>query len=484
MKKNIIQYISMIAFVAGLVMPAMAQTTPQDAKIVKEQIERVGDNVSVSFEFLLDDVKVSSNDMIIYTPVLVSANNDNDRLSLSPVVVAGGKRNKILKRQTVLNKENSANVEPEAVLKRKNNSQQSIAYALTVPYSNWMQGATVLVETEVMGCADCNENADDLLVATNILPKKELPVFALTYIEPELEPVKARSDRHTATFNFVVDKYDLLRDYKDNRSKFDEVDAIIREVRGNSDIEITDFNIAGYASPEGGAAHNKMLAENRAKAFADYLVSKFDLDKNLFAVSSHGEDWEGLKKAVEASSLADKAEILDIIATVDNVDARDIPLRKLSGGQTYATLLQQYYPPLRRTEYDIAYVVRSFDVEEAKEIIKTNPKLLSLNEMYLVAHSYGAGTPEFKEVFDIAVRMYPDSDIAIVNSAAADIENGAYDQAISRLQKLSDASKAYNNIGVAYLMKGDYDKAREYFTKASGDKDAKSNLDKLVEFLR
>ena len=104
--------------------------------------------------------------------------------------------------------------------------------------------------------------------------------------------------------------------------------------------------------------------------------------------------------------------------------------------------------------------------------------------MYLVAHSYGAGTPEFKEVFDIAVRMYPDSDIAIMNSAAADIENGAYDQAISRLQKLSDASKAYNNIGVAYLMKGDYDKAREYFAKASGDKDAKSNLDKLVEFMR
>lgn len=484
MKRNIIKYITLIVFVAGLALPAMAQTTPQDAKIVKEQIERVGDNVSVSFEFLLDDVKVRSNDMIIYTPVLVSANNANDKLSLSPVVVAGGKRNKILKRQNVLNKENSANVEPDAVLKRKNNSQQSIAYALTVPFSNWMQGATVLVETEVMGCADCNENADDLLVATNILPKKELPVFALTYIEPELEPVKARSDRHTATFNFVVNKYDLLRDYKDNRSKFDEVDKIINEVASNKDIQISEFTIDGYASPESPATHNKMLAERRADAFAHYLVTKFNIDRSKFTVESHGEDWEGLRKAVEASQIADKDEILNIIATVADVDARDTPLRKLSGGQTYATLLNEFYPPLRRTEYTIAYVVRSFDVEEAKQIIKTNPKLLSLNEMYLVAHSYGAGTPEFKEVFDIAVRMYPDSDIAIMNSAAADIENGAYDQAISRLQKLSDASKAYNNIGVAYLMKGDYDKAREYFAKASGDKDAKSNLDKLVEFMR
>jgi hypothetical protein len=32
---------------------------------------------------------------------------------------------------------------------------------------------------------------------------------------PQAE-VKTRSDRHSATFNYVVDRYDLHRDYKDN----------------------------------------------------------------------------------------------------------------------------------------------------------------------------------------------------------------------------------------------------------------------------
>ena len=64
-----------------------------------------------------------------------------------------------------------------------------------------------------------------------------------------METVKARADRHTATFNFVVNRYELLRDYKNNRLKFEEVDKIIKEIASNEDVEITEFNIAGYASP-------------------------------------------------------------------------------------------------------------------------------------------------------------------------------------------------------------------------------------------
>lgn len=48
--------------------------------------------------------------------------------------------------------------------------------------------------------------------------EKVLPKFALAYIVPDVETVKTRADRHTATFNFVVDRFALLRDYKDNRS--------------------------------------------------------------------------------------------------------------------------------------------------------------------------------------------------------------------------------------------------------------------------
>ncbi len=103
----------------------------------------------------------------------------------------------------------------------------------------------------------------------------------------------------------------------------------------------------------------------------------------------------------------------------------------------------------------------------------------------MVAQSYGVGTPEFKEVFDIAALMYPDSDIAIMNSAAADIENNAINSAINRMQKLGDNPKAWNNLGVAYALKGDLQKALELFDKAANanDADAVRNLKDLTEYI-
>ena len=485
MKNILFKNIMLFVLLAGFVLPTFAQTTPLEVKIENESIQKVGNNVTVKLEFVLDDVAVRSNEMIIYTPVIVSTFNEDDRVELPPIVITGNKRNKILKRQQRLQGAIPISTEPLTILKKQKKEQQTIEYSTTIPYSDWMQGASLAVETAISGCADCFEPTDALFVAGNIMPKRELPTLALTYIEPEVEPVKARSDRHTATFNFVVNRTELLRDYKDNRAKFEEVDRIITEITTNKDVEIKDFNIAGYASPEGSMIHNKTLAEERAKIFAHYLVTKFDITADKFVVESFGEDWEGLRKAVEESTLADKAEVIRIIDTVSNPDARDMPLMQLSGGNTYRTLLNDFYPPLRRTEYTIAYIVRSFDVEEAKEIIKSNPKLLSLNEMYLVAQSYGANTPEFKEVFDIAVHMYPDSEIAILNSAAADIENNAIDRAITQMQKLGDNPKAWNNLAVAFALKGDLKKAHDLFIKAANanDADAIINLKKLKEFM-
>ena len=52
------------------------------------------------------------------------------------------------------------------------------------------------------------------------------------------------------------------------------------------------------------------------------------------------------------------------------------------------------------------YDVQAFNVAKAREVIKTRPQKLSLQEMYLVAQTYPKGSAEFNNVFDIAVRMF------------------------------------------------------------------------------
>ena len=480
MKKITIFKLCLFVASFGFAMPSYTQTSPDKVKVTEEKFEKQDNQVSVSMNLVLDEMNVKGNDMVILTPILKSNKNKKDSLQLPAVVVTGGLRNKIINRKNSLGGDLPFNEEPKIITKRLNNKSQSVSYNLSVPYKSWMDDASLSVTKAISGCANCYTDAGDLLISQNILPKKEPASYKLSFIIPEVE-VKARNDRHTATFNYVVDRYELLRDYKFNGEEFAQVDKVIGEIKDDKDIQITEFSIAGYASPESGFEHNRILSENRANSFANYLVTKFGIARNKFTVKGFGEDWQGLRKAVSESSLADKQAILDIIDRIPNPDLRDIDLKRLSNGETYRTLLNNFYPKLRRTEYSIAYVVRPFNVEEAKEIIKTKPKMLSLNEMFLVAQSYPSNSKEFREVFDIATRLYPESEIAIINSAAADIESKNIDIAIERLKKIESNPKAWNNLGVAYILKDNSTKAIEYFTKAaaSGNTDAQNNLETL-----
>lgn len=481
MNRNILVAALIIAL-TGVTQSARSQTQLDNFTISSQHIVKEGSHLSVSMTFDVDEMNVKRNDMVILTPVIQSNEINGEIILLAPVVITGGVRNKIVNRKQKLRNQEQLpfETEPQTILKRKNGISQSIAYRTSVIYRSWMDDASLTIEKVISGCANCSEESGDRLIVQTILPQRELAPtsYQLTFIMPEVEPVKARSDRHTASFNYVVDRYELLRDYKNNKPQFDEVDRIIGQIRDNKDLDITEFSIVGYASPEGGFEHNRKLAENRANSFAHYLVTKFDVSRDKFTVEGKGEDWTGLHKAISDSYLADKQDILNIIDNVQNPDSRDAELLKLSNGETYKTLLKSYYPHLRRTEYAVAYIVRSFNVEEARQIIKTNPKLLSLNEMYLVAKSYPSNSDDFREVFDIATRLYPNSEVAIINSAAADIESKNYDTAIERLKRIDNKPTAWNNLGVAYALKGDTKKAIEYFRKSAKnkDKDGLSNL--------
>ena len=92
---------------------------------------------------------------------------------------------------------------------------------------------------------------------------------------------------------------------------------------------------------------------------------------------------------------------------------------RLQGGAPYRYLLRNVYPKLRVAICKVEYHVKNFNVEEAKEIMKVRPQNLSLNEMYLVANTYPNGSKEFINVFETAVRLFPEDDIAKLNAAVA-----------------------------------------------------------------
>jgi hypothetical protein len=115
----------------------------------------------------------------------------------------------------------------------------------------------------------------------------------------------------------------------------------------------------------------------------------------------------------------------------------------------------------------VNYTVEGFSVEEGKRVFRTNPQNLSLNEMYMIAKTYEPGGRAFNEVFEMAVRLFPTSDVANINASAAALERRDLNAAASYLGRVKEQTPAYwNNMGVLQWLQGNHKGAAESFSRA------------------
>lgn len=464
---------------------AVAQQNYTDQFTVENQaIAKKSGVTSIAMDINLNNLKLDKNDLLIITPVVVSTETGNVA-ELEPIAVKGTLRNKILERPFEWKGKTRLGMPQDNQIVRRNGTNQSVHYKATLPFDDWQRQAQLVLRTEVIGCADCNEAQPDKTVSEKILPDKFIPDYRMPYTVPEVEPVKQRSERYSAHLNYIVGRHDLLPNFENNAAELANVDKIIRELKSDKNLTITDFTISGYASPEGAEDRNMLLSQQRAETFARYIEKEYGYTRSQTKVEWFGEDWKGLRDAVLKSDLANKEAIVDIIDNEPGLDTRDARIIALDNGQTYNRLLHDFYPSLRRNDYNIAFVSRAFNVDEAKEIIKTKPKLLSLNEMFLVANTYPQDTPQYKEVFDIAYQTFPDAEVACLNAAVGELRVNMPDAALQYLQKCSESPAAMNLMAIAYAKKGDTTRAKQFFEKAiqAGNADARHNAEQLQQYL-
>lgn len=468
-------YFTLIILLAAI-LPAMAGgiVYPENIKY-SFNTKKVGNSLNIDLNISLDDVHIPGQGMLVLTPVLVG---ENKEYRLAPAVVAGSQRYKVINR--LLAYDNQVFEQAPQVLTKYNDSDKKITLSYSVTFEKWMHGSDLYLYGNVSGCVNCGSIEKQHLVGKNIVPPIFIPEYRASYIVPEAE-VKERSETFIARINYVVDRYELLPDFKNNATVLAEVDAVIKELQNDPDLTITHHTVTGYASPEGRFNSNITLSKNRAKSFMNFLQQKYNWNISAISHDGKGEDWAGLRKAVlERSDIPHRDEVISIIDNTSDITQRKRTLEALDGGRVYAVLLKDLYPPLRRNEFEVSYIVRAFNVEEARKIILTRPQLLNLNEMFLVANSYPKDSKNFKEVFDIAVRMYPDNPICKINAAAMEIETGSAERAIERLEGI-DVAEAWNNLGIAHAKREEFDLARRYFQQAigAGNDNAVHNLDQM-----
>ncbi|MBQ4355265.1 MAG: hypothetical protein II757_01250 [Bacteroidales bacterium] len=205
----------------------------------------------------------------------------------------------------------------------------------------------------------------------------------------------------TATLYFEVNKSDLNMNLKLNKS-----DAAKKAVADfgafmNEGRKIDRIAITGWASPEGEESLNQGLSDKRAeqgkkwfeKEFDKYLrayakankIKYKDLEKPTitYEVKSPGEDWSGFERDLQASNIAEKNQILNVVRSQANNEMREQKIREMT--DIYNEIADKILPPLRRVEVSMICNKNNFNDEQIAEMMRTNPDTLSANEKMYAA---------------------------------------------------------------------------------------------------
>lgn len=463
------------ALFALSVQPLGAQTGTAGPKtglsVRNASAEKVGGRLVVSMDMCFDSIRMASNRMLAFTPVVRGRRGQE---AVLPAVLLTGRR------QHYVYVRGGNPVYPDAKeIRRANGTAQSEQYVQSVPYEDWMRNATVAVVEDSCGCGLNLASRDE-----GVLRLRERPNPVCAYIVPVPDSVKTYTLEGRAYLDFPVNRTEIHPDYRRNPQELLKITETIDRVRNDSNATVKAIDIHGYASPEGPYDNNVRLSIGRAAALRDYVRRLYRFGPDVrFTVGNTPEDWDGLDSLVARSNLDVKEELLQLIRSDMDEDAKNEEIKR-RWPDTYRFIHGTWYPALRHSDYVVTYVVRPFTTPEmAKRIYLEKPEQLSLNELFMVANTYEPGSAAFAEVFETAVRLHPDNGTANLNAANIAIGRRDLDEADRYLAKAGQTPEAVHARGIVALLREDYAVARTYLEAArdAGVPEAAQNLLLLEE---
>lgn len=426
----------LIFSIFGLVLCILGSAAQNVAALAVSEMEIALKDAEMKIDFLVSpkDIDMKSISQMTITPIIMSADSLQS-VSLTPIVIAGRNRWLLWERA----KESKR---PENLLQAGKSAP--IRYHASVPFETWMEHSIISFQESVTGCNSCPQLDENIPVALfDIETVEEIATnYMENFIQPKAEGVKTRHLEGQAYVDFPVNRIEIYPDYRRNSIELAKIIASIDTVKNDPDCTVSAVSLKGYASPEGSYSNNTRLAKGRTQTLCDYVMSHYDFPKSIVSTSFEPEDWEGLRRWLEASAIENKDGILAIVDSNLAPDAKDQKIKATYPTQ-YAFILQQVYPGLRHSDYRIEYVIRTFsNPEEIKRLVKTAPQKLSLEEFYVAANSCEPGSDEFYDIFETAVRMYPDDEIANINAANSAMSRGDLKRAAQYLDKAGQGDKA------------------------------------------
>lgn len=434
MKKKLIY----AALCLAMALPAGAQKYYNDAiSITDVSLWQQGESLYIDMQIDMRNLKVDNDRTLTLTPMLVSADRN---LVLPEIIINGRRRQKAYVRSMALNSETNLGV--------PSNRKEVLSYTQIIPYQPWMENASLNLEENLCGCGGHQEVLTQELIPNEISTEiKRLSAIhpILSHIQLPADRLEVRSKQYEAHLEFPVNQSVILPDYMNNKSELQNIQKMLSETLNDKGLNVKGIYIEGFASPEGALKLNEQLSVKRAEALKSYLTAQGQIPAGLCHVSFGGENWDGLVKALESSTLKEKSTLLNIIEQTSDIALRKQKLKNVNAGAPYRVMLRELYPALRKVNCRVDYTT------------------------------------------DITIAAQADAEDTNLNAAATALSERNLTAARQYLDKSNPQTAEYaNNNGAYYLLNGQPEQAIIEFNKAiqKGSEAAQSNLAEMEKVMK
>lgn len=434
MKKKLIYVVLCLT----MALPAGAQKYYNGAiGITDVSLWQQGESLYIDMQIDMRNLKVDNDRTLTLTPMLVSADRN---LVLPEIIINGRRRQKAYVRSMALNSDTELGV--------PSNKKEVLNYTQVIPYQPWMENASMTLEENLCGCGGHQEVLAQEPIPNEISTEiKRLSALhpILSHIQLPADRLEVRSKQYEAHLEFPVNKSVILPDYMNNKSELQNIQKMLSETLNDKGLNVKGIYIEGFASPEGALKLNEQLSVKRAEALKNYLSAQGQIPAGLCHVSFGGENWDGLVKTLESSTLKEKATLLDIIEHTSDIALRKQKLKNVNGGVPYRVMLRELYPALRKVNCRVDYTT------------------------------------------DITIAAQADAEDTNLNMAADALSARNLPAARQYLDKSNPQTAEYaNNNGAYYLLNGQPEQAIIEFNKAiqKGSEAARSNLAEMEKVMK
>lgn len=378
----------------------------------------------------------------------------------------------------------------------------SFTHTAKIPYKDGMQVADLELRAtgEYKGKTkdlDPLKAADGTIITPKLVQDTDKPILGADKFE------KFTLENNNVEINYLVNS-SVVRSSEMSDADIKDLSKKIKEWTKDEKMEFNSIVADAYASPEGEISKNDNLANERAETGSGSIIkilkrNKIEIPEGFATNNGKGEDWEGFKKLMNESDIKDKELIIRVLEMYTDLNKREEEIKNLAA--TYTEVARKVLPPLRRTQLNLVMKHHNLTDEEIKALVDTKIDSLDEEQMLYAATLY----PEMakkESIYKEFKRVYPkdwrgpnnvgylyvlqnkladaktefeaanglSADNPVVNNNLGVIErlNGNVNGAIDYYKKASGAgSEVAENLGLCYIIKGDYASATSSFSSTN-----------------